>query len=204
MAAPLWVIKSICMPYGARLDKLEPLKRTTHFHAGGSTSFPPMGSRFLPGIYRDDPWDGGDGHIMQFPSAARPTLPIENGKIIAGNLDNHEYEFFAGSVWDASDKATCRMCQETFWQKSTRKDHYTKTECSQLIKKLATFLRRDKQCVVCDSRTTRTTWGFPLCDKECVAIFKFWSPGSKRLQVFDEGRNIILTAVREERKGQTK
>lgn len=199
MAAPLWVIKSICMPYGARLPKApEPFKKARGVSFPGNWNGPgrfrqlPAGFtsrdyRQLPGLYCGDD-DTGPTWNLTNPS---PTAEIIKGKVAKGNLSNEMYEFFGGAAWEDSDRSVCRACGDMFYRKESVKEHFSRTECSQLVKKIATFLRRDKVCVICDARTIRCTWGFPLCSKECVARFKFWA-GRMGPKAFEEAKTLIL------------
>lgn len=173
MAMPLWILRSITQPYGSRLPKVQLLAKPKT-----------NGSRYLPMIYQgDDDWNGGNTIWTA------NDREIVNGKVVDGNLENQEYEFFMGSAWADAQRAVCRFCGETMWVKALRKEHFAKTDCSQNIKKIAALLRRDKKCVICDTGSNRTIYGLPICKVECLAKFKF---AQRTTTAYESAKTMLL------------
>lgn len=142
---PDWIIRNTTQPYGARLPK----RKDNLFKSSSSgwTPFPGSGS-------------------------------VVNGKPVEGNLPNQDYEFWIGSPFPAANFATCRFCEKHTQGAEQRQKHWVDNKpnpCSGKIKAVASALRKDMKCVICDSRATKTPWGFPLCSVKCIVAFKFES-----------------------------
>lgn len=164
MPIPNWVLRTISLPYGARLPQAEEPPKAQNYTQFGGYSYSGL-------------WQGRRSSKVQSYMDFEQDEPrgLEHGKVMAGNLLPHEYEFFAGSYYDASGFSVCRWCTATFYHGDRRKEHTRETECSQLIKKVGKLLCKDMKCVCCDKQTHQKSWGVPLCSPVCVARFKFRS-----------------------------
>lgn len=154
MSAPMWVIKMITQPAGFRLPKMQ-------------EHFVPQYAYVPPTLWgdRNNTW------------TSHTNEKIVNGKVNKGNLENGEYEFWAGSVYDGSKMARCRGCGYWACNEQDRRNHFELAGdgCGKRVKDVARLLSRDAKCVICDANTNRRVWGFPLCNKlECIADWKFW------------------------------
>lgn len=96
-----------------------------------------------------------------------------------GNLETHEYQFFIGRPWLGSNWATCRACKQDLFTVEARKAHFKNhrdpsgTSCAVKIVAAMVLLQKDQACVMCDQRTTKVRWGFPICSDRCLDDWKF-------------------------------
>lgn len=152
---PIALIRRLCYPSGYHLPKLERLE------------FPP-----------------------KKPSAV--VTPINHYRVIdasKGNLPREMYEFFIGKLNVNEYVATCRWCGahvygEHSWAGHGKSEGVDKG-CKRHLKDLYRTLTMTQQheCIVCDSSTSCTTWGVPLCSKKCEQAFMFEQPLTMRYEL---------------------
>ena len=79
-------------------------------------------------------------------------------------FDNWEYRFWCVETTDIGPQlATCRMCGSSFFAKEARRSHLNADGCAKRILTAYGLLLRDKLCIVCDTHTSHTEWGAPMC-----------------------------------------
>ena len=152
-SVPIWVLRMATMRGGRRLPHVEHLERPQPQQTGFN---------YLPAHY--------SGNTTQ-------TTPIHHEPWTDGdNLAHHQYRWWVGSQWKQSQSSTCRACHHTFYSERDREQHHKTTKCRSKLTHVYSTLLRDKNCVVCDKRTGRATWGVPLCSKTCQEYWKLNEP----------------------------
>lgn len=167
---PDWLIRHVCMPYGARLPaKPRPAVQ---------------GRLWGEFVYNNN--------LIPTEREVQEKGWIVHGKVIAGNLLLPEYQFWRGTPYLNQDTAECRWCGMYAWKVDERRKHQREhPECQKMVNKVAELLRRDKLCVICDKRTGRKVFGFPICSNVCLAIWKF---ATAPTEAFKHARGLVLKA----------
>jgi hypothetical protein len=102
---------------------------------------------------------------------------IERCKVVLNDprllFSNWEYRFWCVECNDAGPLlVTCRTCNASYFHKEGRKTHLNENGCATKLLKAFSLLKRDKLCIVCDTKTTNEEWGVPMCDTNvCKDIF---------------------------------
>jgi hypothetical protein len=102
-------------------------------------------------------------------SYANPVYPRLR-QVITGNLPNDEYRFFQGTYDENTTTATCRWCREILHSQEARLKH--KGDCKVKLVELYGVLLSARHCIVCNSFTSETYWGIPLCKIDCKDQWK--------------------------------
>lgn len=104
-----------------------------------------------------------DGAAITTPRQTR--LTVYN----TGPLHLNEYRFWRSAGQDGM----CRNCLAIVKGATERKEHQRKFSCTTTLLEAYELLLRDKKCVICDSDSSQTKWGIPLCKPMCVARWQF-------------------------------
>jgi len=140
---PNWVIATLIRPHGLRLPPRDP-----HWEP------PKTRKKSLLGKY--------------YEKRDKDAVTVRDG-----NLENAEYEFYAGVDFQSAPSSHCRCCHHMVFGAEERKRHKDK-DCHATLKAAYKLLCIDMACVMCDARTLRKKWGVPLCSNECIQKFKFY------------------------------
>jgi hypothetical protein len=161
-SVPNSILKSLLLPYGARLRK-KPKKRETVKGYGTYDH-----STYNHPIYV---WDKDANRMVlkQPDSCVRPSWMTGNNSLL-------EADFFAwyGTMNPQSNWASCRVCKQITWAREAREAHERdKTKnCRHFLWEALKKLRKDKRCVVCGAKTKDFKHSVFLCSVDCLDIWK--------------------------------
>jgi hypothetical protein len=169
MRVPDALIRRVCFPTSYRLPKEEPMIFPAPIkavkRAVSSVNANLALSRFV-------------GHT----SGSRTTLYPDRSSIagiydyVWGNLSNEQYQFFWGRSEIKSGWRKCRICDETFLTDMEAKNHLLASDCKYITGEVSKLVRHTRQCIVCDTKTKKKTWGMVLCSEKCVTEYRFHNP----------------------------
>lgn len=139
---PRWLIGQICMPGGVRMSKK-----------------PVLVIRHTPNVF-------GTGHrALHIMHPGTEFVP----QTFQGVFDGWEYRFWSLTAWETTLVAECRACNNIVGSsQEARKLHSALGGCFKKLVASYQLLRKDKRCVICDSRTAKEKWGVPLCSSACT------------------------------------
>lgn len=173
---PSWWLRRFAHPRGQRL----PAKVKT-FGARAPHLVPLRGASHVPRLH--DPWAGRNRR--------RPWDDVEDE--LEGNLDQAQYQFYVGSASKTTGWSMCRYCRKTFYKEQDRRKHFREDKgndaCSVRTIAIMLMLVKDMKCVVCDSSTKHTKWGFPICLN--VDCFKRWMFIPNETPAWSEAKRLL-------------
>lgn len=159
---PIALIRRVCFPSGQRLPKLKRIE------------FPPKA-------------------IVNPVTKPYSGYTVSTFDATKGNLEKQQYQFFVGRTRTNDNSATCRWCGVVgygdHYQREHGKGEGSKIGCKKKLTDLYKTFCVNKQCMMCDNATMKTTWGVPLCSKECETEWQFHAPASLRFEVDMVTRN---------------
>jgi hypothetical protein len=139
---PRWIITQMCMPHGHRTATKPVIAVSMGQRNQSHNRFE---ESYSPGVYQPE--------------------------VINGVFEHWEYRFWCMVTWPPSTQilAECRACGHLGEQdKAVRQGHMSQGGCAKKLCDAFDLLLRDKLCVICDVRTTRTKWGVPICSSGCM------------------------------------
>lgn len=145
------------MPAGHHLPK-----RPNYYDWRRPVSYPPH----LPAVYQPPVLGDLRPPTVELPRPWR-RAPLDT----PGDFKNDEFRFWIKAK--AGRYAVCRNCNCAFTEAKTRKEHLKAMGCAKTLVAAFKLLLRDKACVVCDERTSRTYYGVPLCGDKCVDVWRY-------------------------------
>lgn len=158
---PIALIRRLCYASGRRLPKLERIE------------FPPKKVAATG--------------VSQLVSNGRLLSTVGVSTIFKGNLEKQLYQFYVGKMRSNDNSAVCRWCDTMGFGSMFLRDHGkgagTATGCKKHLVDIYKTFVLNGQCMMCDARTTRTSWGVPLCSEECEKEWQFHNPRSLRFEI---------------------
>lgn len=163
MRVPDALIRAVCYPTSYRLTKLKRLEIPKKEATVVPVVNPIAPLSVLPPKRRR-------GTTYTYDQQKKQMILLER----KGNLKNDDYRFFYGSAQEHHIAANCRWCDKVTPSPEARKNGHD--ACKFQLLQLYQRLKKDRNCAVCESRSSSFHWGVPLCSKECKDAFKFENP----------------------------
>jgi hypothetical protein len=90
-------------------------------------------------------------------------------------FDPADFRFWGCYInsYDTIQKCSCRNCGGIVMTNGLRRKHSDVLQCYDKLVRAYKFLLLDKLCVICDTRTSASKWGVPLCSEKCKRTFAF-------------------------------